>query len=47
VTFWTVSGTKGIESETPNLLWLFRLSSISLPNFTTFPQAVQWAAIDI
>ncbi len=33
--------------ETTNLLWLvLTLSFISLPNFTTFPQAVLWAAID-
>ncbi len=30
-----------------NLLWLMLgLSSISVTNFTTFPQAVLWAAID-
>ncbi len=35
------------EIETPNLVWLvLTLSSISVPNFTTFPQAVLWAAID-
>ncbi len=35
------------EIETPNLLWLvLTLSSISVPNFSTFPQAVLWAAID-
>ncbi len=33
--------------ETPNFLWLLlRLSSISVPNFTTFPQVVLWAVID-
>ncbi len=45
--FWTSGGTREFELETPNLLWLMMiLSSISVPNFTTFPQAVLWAAID-
>ncbi len=44
---WTSGGARELELETPNLLWLMvTLSSISVPNFTTFPQAVLWAAID-
>ncbi len=44
---WTSGGVREFELETPNLLWLVsRLSSISVPNFTTFPQVVLWAAID-
>ncbi len=45
--FWTSGGAREFELETPNLLWLvLRLSSISAPIFTTFPQSVLWAAID-
>ncbi len=48
--FWTSGGAREFELETPNLVWiLLRVSSISVPNltkFTTFPQAVLWAAID-
>ena len=44
---WTAGGARGIELETPNLLWTkVILSSNCVPNFTTFPQAVLWAAID-
>ncbi len=45
--FWTSSGAREFELDTPNLVWLlFTVSSISVPNFTTFTQAVTWAAID-
>ncbi len=45
---WTSGGSREFEIDTPNLLWLvLTLSSISVPNFTTFPQVVLWAAIDI
>ncbi len=45
--FWTSGGASEFELETPNLLWLvLRLSSISVPNLTTFPQSVLLAAID-
>ncbi len=44
---WTVGGARDFELETLNVLWLMlRLSSICVPNFITFLQAVQWAAID-
>jgi len=47
VQIWTAGGARGIELETPNWLWTqFRLSSISVPNFTTFYYTVLWAAID-
>ncbi len=43
---WTSGGAREFELETPNLVWLlFTVSSISVPNFTTFPQSVLWAAI--
>ncbi len=36
--FWTSGGAREFELETPNLVWiLLRVSSISVPNFTTFP----------
>ncbi len=45
--FWTSGGAREFELEIPNLLWLMLgLSSISVPNITTFPKAVLWAAID-
>ncbi len=45
--FWTGGGAREFELETPNLEWLLlRVSSISVPNFITFPQSVLWAAID-
>jgi len=41
VKIWTVGGAKAIELETPQSLWLkFNLSSIHMPNFITFQQAV-------
>ncbi len=44
---WTHGDAREIELETPNLVWLqFTVSSISVPNLTSFPQAVLWAAID-
>ncbi len=44
--FWTSGGAREFELETPNLVWLlFTVSSINVPNFTTFPQSVLWAAI--
>ncbi len=43
---WTSGGAREFELETPNLVWLlFTVLSISVPNFTTFPQSVLWAAI--
>ncbi len=45
--FWTSGGAREFELETPNLVWLLlTVSSISVPNFITFPQSVLWAAID-
>lgn len=43
---WTVSDARGIELETPKLLLMFRLSSICVPNFTTFYHRLLWAAIN-
>ncbi len=44
---WTSGGAREFELETPNFMWLLlRLSSISVPNFTTFPQVVLWVVID-
>ncbi len=44
---WTSGGAREFELDTPNLVWLlFTVSSISVPHFTTFTQAVLWAAID-
>ncbi|KAK2910927.1 hypothetical protein Q8A67_003060 [Cirrhinus molitorella] len=43
----TSGGAREFELETPNLRWLMlRLSSISLPNLTSFLQAVLWVVID-
>ncbi len=45
--FWTSGGAREFELETPNLVWLLlTVSSISVPNFITFPQSFLWAAID-
>ena len=45
---WTNGGARELELETLNLRWLMlTLSSMSVPNFTTFPQSVLWAAIDL
>lgn len=45
VQLWTVGGARRIELKTPNLLWLmFRLFSIHVPAFITFPLMVLWAA---
>ncbi len=44
---WTSGGARELEIETPNLVWLvLTLSSIGVPNLTTLPQTVLWAAID-
>ncbi len=44
---WTSGGARKFKLETLNWLCLMLgLSSISVPNVTTFPQAVLWAAID-
>ena len=45
---WTNGGARELELETLNLRWLMlTLSSMSVPNFTTFLQSVLWAAIDL